>query len=393
MAVTAKREIRELYYITHVDNIASIIANGILSHTLIQQKGIRFTPIYDAQIVASRQQRKTPSGSSLWEYANLYFQPRNPMMYRVALEKSTKSLAVVGVKRGVLSLPDIFVTDGNAASRETNFYPLGTTRNMLPLIVRETDKQWWNTLDGSKRRIMAECLVPKLVPPDYIEELIVSDHEVAERVRERVGSDFDVVSHSEIFFEPERRTDVTENMSVIEGDMFFSRMQTLTVSVNVVGVMGKGLASRAKYQFPDAYVKYQDVCRSKALTMGSPYLYKRESSLDYELADDPSSIQNEVDQTWLLFFATKKHWRYKADINAIEKGLKWIIDQYRSYGIKSLAIPALGCGLGGLNWRDVGPLMCKYLAQLEIPVQIYLPAEKHVPDAQIAKDFLFPNKK
>ena len=52
--------------------------------------------------------------------------------------------------------------------------------------------------------------------------------------------------------------------------MFFSKMQTLTISVNIVGVMGKGIASRARYQFPDVFVYYQDLCKRKELKMGTP---------------------------------------------------------------------------------------------------------------------------
>ena len=96
--------------------------------------------------------------------------------------------------------------------------------------------------------------------------------------------------------------------------MFFSRLQTLTISVNCVGVMGKGLASRSKYQFPDVYVLYQDLCKQKKLQMGKPYLHKREKSLDYELADDPLSLTNGNGETWFLLFPTKDNWRYKADI-------------------------------------------------------------------------------
>ncbi|TET78476.1 DUF4433 domain-containing protein, partial [candidate division TA06 bacterium] len=59
-------------------------------------------------------------------------------------------------------------------------------------------------------------------------------------------------------------------------------------------------------------------------------------------------------------------------------------------GIKSIALPALGCGLGRLEWRAVGPLMCKSLSGLDIPVQIYLPAEKEIPDELLSKDFLLP---
>ena len=170
--------------------------------------------------------------------------------------------------------------------------------------------------------------------------------------------------------------------------MFFSRMQTLTVSVDTVRVMGKGLASRAKYQFPDVYLRYQDACRSGRLKMGKPYLYKRESSLDLDLADEPAMLTSANGDTWFLLFATKHHWREPADLRGIEDGLTWLVANYKREGITSLAIPALGCGLGRLEWSVVGPLMCKQLASMDIPVRLYLPAEKHVPDEQITREFL-----
>jgi O-acetyl-ADP-ribose deacetylase (regulator of RNase III) len=165
-------------------------------------------------------------------------------------------------------------------------------------------------------------------------------------------------------------------------------MQTLTISVNCVGVMGKGLASRAKYQFPDMYVKYQDVCRDRLLQLGKPYLYKREASLDLELADEPFNLRSPNAATWLLLFPTKHHWKQKADMEGIENGLKWIVEHSNNEGIKSLALPALGCGLGQLDWKDVGPMMCRYLSRLKIPVWVYLPTEAKVPDEFINKKYL-----
>ncbi len=58
------------------------------------------------------------------------------------------------------------------------------------------------------------------------------------------------------------------------------------------------------------------------------------------------------------------------------KGLGWLQENYRKEGIESLAIPALGCGLGSLEWRVVGPLLCRHLVVLDIPVWLYLPTEK-----------------
>ncbi|NET72024.1 MAG: DUF4433 domain-containing protein, partial [Sphaerospermopsis sp. SIO1G2] len=78
----------------------------------------------------------------------------------------------------------------------------------------------------------------------------------------------------------------------------------------------------------------------------------------------------------------------KADIEGIEQGLNWLQENYKQEGIKSLAIPALGCGLGKLEWSDVGPLMCKYLSNLEIHVSIYLPTDRKIPPEQLTRNFL-----
>ena len=171
-------------------------------------------------------------------------------------------------------------------------------------------------------------------------------------------------------------------------NIFSSKMQTLTIPVNTVGAMGKGLALQTKRQFPDVYVLYQDLCRQKKLKMGVPFLYKREQDYEKTLLEDIQSIQTENGTRWFLLFPTKNHWRKGSPIEGIEKGLQWLAGNYKSQGIKSIALPALGCGLGGLDWKDVGPLMCKYLNQMEIKSCIYLPLEKQIPQEQLQSDFL-----
>ncbi|MFH1919454.1 MAG: DarT ssDNA thymidine ADP-ribosyltransferase family protein, partial [Planctomycetota bacterium] len=88
-------DIRYLFYITHIDNVASMVQRGVLSHAEVDRQQVPFTPIYDDSIVSRRKEKSTPEGRSLWDYANLYFQPRNPMMYRVIHEKKKDELAVV----------------------------------------------------------------------------------------------------------------------------------------------------------------------------------------------------------------------------------------------------------------------------------------------------------
>jgi O-acetyl-ADP-ribose deacetylase (regulator of RNase III) len=378
--------IQELYYITHIENIPSILAKGILSHKLVEDQQISYTPIYDQQIVTNRREKTAPNGKSLWDFANLYFQARNPMLYRVIREKKKKSLVILGIRPQILDLPGVFISTGNAASHLSDFFPAQEGLKVIKQMHNIINNEWWKEEDGSKRKIMAECLIPDSIPPEYISSVYVPDNDVAKTLNLPSSSRVAVVPEPRMFFQPHYKSRITQNLSIIDGDMFFSEMQTVTISVNTVGVMGKGLASRTKYQFPDVYVVYQDVCRSKTLQMGKPYLYQRESFED--VFNDTATFPDPMENKWFLLFPTKRHWRENSDINGIEQGLRWIQTHYQSLTITSLALPALGCGLGNLSWRDVGPLMVRYLSQLPIPVAIYLPREEQMQQEWLTPAFL-----
>lgn len=387
----SNRYVKELYYIAHINNVPSILKKGILSHELVKECNVQTTSIYDENVIVNRSSIRTPDGRSLWKFANLYFQPRNPMLYRVLCEKSKEDIAVLAVQPQIINRQDIFISTGNAASFESAILPVPEGQKVIPEIRKQISRDWWNEEDGSKRKIMAECLVPDLVPPNYIHKIYVASHEAADKLKTTVPElNLPVTLASDMFFQPSQEIKLTPNLSLIEGDMFFSRMHTLTISVNCVGIMGKGLASTAKYYFPRVYVVYQELCRKRILKMGKPQLYKPESSFDSQLADEPATLTSANSQTWFLLFPTKRDWRDKADIDGIEQGLQWVEENYEKEGIRSLAIPALGCGLGRLEWREVGPLLCKYLVNLRIPVWIYLPADRRVPSEQVRKEFLLP---
>lgn len=384
-----KYEIKSLFYITHVENLPSILQRGILSHAQIEAKNIPCKAIYDTEIVSNRKAKPTPDRGSLWDYANLFFQPRNPMMYRVVHHAGKSELAVIGVTPDVLDANGVWVTDGNAANGPTSFYRtsegLKVIRNQWPIIQAE----YWRSDDGSKRKIMAECLVPEAISPDHIHTIFVADQEAKARAESILGPcKVPVVPEPNMFFRPTFHRRVNNNLFLIDGDMFFSGMQTLTVSVNLQGIMGKGLASRAKYQFPDVYVVYQDACRAKRVTATKPYLYKREGSLEEELTDltTPHATPNAI--KWFLLFATKRKWRDNSRIEDIEGGLRWFRDHFEAEGVQSIAMPALGCGLGGLEWSQVGPVMCHYLHDLGIQVAIYLPRERQIDPQYLKPSFL-----
>jgi O-acetyl-ADP-ribose deacetylase (regulator of RNase III) len=386
-----KAAVKGLFYITHVDNVGSIVKRGILAHSVVEREGVAFTPIYDTDIVAWRRTKTVPGGASLWAYANLYFQPRNPMLFRVMCEKEKADIAIVSVRPDALTLPGALVTDGNAANSPTLFFPVAEGMKHIDRQWGVIQNDWWRSDDGSKRKIMSECLVPERVPPDLVDTVYVPDHECVDNARRLIAtSKVPVIPEPHMFFRPRRRWTVGDKISLIDGDMFFSSMQTLTVSVNVRGVMGKGLASRAKYQFPDVYVVYQDACRSRRLTPAKPFLYKREVSLEEELADLTTPLPTPNAAKWFLLFATKRHWRDRSRLDDIEAGLAWLKDKHKTEGIQSLALPALGCGLGGLDWREVGPLMCRYLSQLDIKSAIYLPRERQTDPGLLTAEYLLP---
>ncbi|MEH2398865.1 DarT ssDNA thymidine ADP-ribosyltransferase family protein [Nostoc sp.] len=384
-----KPDIKSLYYITHIENLPSILQRGILSHKAVEELGVSYTPIYDSGIVSKRKDKSTPARSSLWEYANLYFQPRNPMMYRVVHEKDKRDIAVIGVKPDVLAAVGGLITDGNAANEPSQFFAIKEGIEILQKQWKIIQNEWWNELDGSKRKIMAECLVPRQISPELVHSVFVADYKAKERVETIIGSaKIPVVPEPNMFFQPISAARIGTNISLIDGDMFFSNMQTLTISVNLQGIMGKGLASRAKYQFPDVYVVYQDACRNQQLTATKPYLYKREASLDQELADLSLPLVSSNAVKWFLSFATKRQWRENSRLEDIEGGLDWVRKNCHDIGIQSLAMPALGCGLGNLNWAEVGPLMCRYLHNIGIQVAIYLPREHQIDSKYLTNDYL-----
>jgi len=360
--------IKELYYITHIDSVLSILQRGILSRRIIEKQNVEFTPVYAEDIVSRRSGKQVATGKTLWDYANLYFQARNPMLYRVIHEISLEQIVVLGIRRDIMNTRGTFVTNGNAASSPTIITPYARQTKILTEIADNIQREWWSEEDGSKRTVMAEFLVPEGIPSEYVTTIYTPSIDTCVKIRDEI-----------------RRDDV--NICPAP-DMFFSQQQTLTVSVNCVGVMGEGLASRAKYQFPHVYVYYQDLCKQKKLHLGRPNLYKQELSLDRQLADEPETMKNGRPETWFLLFPTKDNWRNRADIKGIEKGLQWLCDNYHKEGIKSLAMPAVGCGLGWLDWSEVGPLICSYLAQLDISVWLYLPTEKRLPDDLLRKEFL-----
>lgn len=295
----------------------------------------------------------------------------------------------------VLDGHDVLITDGNAAKETTEFYCLSEGMKILKKQWSIIQNDWWNNTDGSKRKMMAECLIPNYVKPAYIHSVYVANDTMLREIKEIVGNPKIMVdTEPDMFFQPRNQIKIGQNISLIDGgDIFFSELQTLTVTVNLQGVMGKGLALRAREQFPDVYVAYEKACRAKKITSARPYIYKREASVSDELMDfKPHNLSIENPMKWFLLFATKRHWRTNSRIEDIENGLKWLQKNSKKEGIKSIAMSALGCALGKLHWKDVAPLICKYLHEINIPVEIYLPREYPIEPQYLTESHLLASR-
>jgi O-acetyl-ADP-ribose deacetylase (regulator of RNase III)/uncharacterized protein YwgA len=157
-------------------------------------------------------------------------------------------------------------------------------------------------------------------------------------------------------------------VKVLMGDILKSKAQTLVNTVNCVGIMGKGIALEFKEQFPDMFNDYMARCNRNEVRLGRPFLYKR------------------LTPPWILNFPTKGHWRSVSRIEDIIKGLKYLLEHYKEWGIRSIAVPPLGCGQGQLEWKIVGPTLYRYLNLLDIPVELYAPYG--TPDEELQPEFL-----
>ena len=398
MATSRKqpKDILGVYYIAPMANLASILRRGVLSHAAVARENLRSEMIYDSSIVASRGERRTPDGKTLWDFANFYFNPRNAMMCRVYRAEG-RDVAVLLMRRQLLDSGK-YVSVGNAASPQSDILPVkeGMARIQSDPVMEKLRADVWN--EGEEKRLMmSELLVPEGVAPGFVQSVYVPTAERAAAARRTLDlpAGVDAIPHPHMFFGAAREIGLAgTRIRILDGDMFFSRMQTMTVSVNTRGVMGAGLAARMKYAVPDVYVEYEDLCKARKLTTARPCLVKREKSLDEQLADDFSSLSVKPNANrWFLLFATKDDWRRPSRLEYVEDGLKWLVANASREGIESLALPALGCGLGWLRWADVAPLMCRYLRRLEIPCEIYLPREGgKIPDAQLSPDFLLDDR-
>src|SRR5579871_6095141 len=152
-------------------------------------------------------------------------------------------------------------------------------------------------------------------------------------------------------------------MKFLQGNLLDAPTEAVVNTVNTVGVMGKGIALMFKEAFPENFRAYHDAVEREEVRIGHMFVTENRAF------EGPK---------WLINFPTKKHWRQPSKLEWIVDGLKDLHRVIREKGIRSIALPPLGCGNGGLEWTDVRPEIEQALGDLpDVDVWVFEPTAKY----------------
>ncbi|MGH9897135.1 MAG: type II toxin-antitoxin system antitoxin DNA ADP-ribosyl glycohydrolase DarG, partial [bacterium] len=143
------------------------------------------------------------------------------------------------------------------------------------------------------------------------------------------------------------------------GDILRADVEALVNTVNCVGIMGRGIALQFKKAFPANFKVYEAACRRGDVEPGRMFVFE---------------TRQLTNPRYIINFPTKRHWRGKSKLEDIEAGLTSLVEEIRRRGIRSVAIPPLGTGLGGLRWTDVRPRIEGALQELsDVRILVFEP--------------------
>lgn len=149
-------------------------------------------------------------------------------------------------------------------------------------------------------------------------------------------------------------------LKFLSGNLLNSNAHALVNTVNTVGVMGKGIALQFKNEFPYNYMVYRNACLKQELKVGQLLTVKDTSLL--------------MGERLIINFPTKIYWQLQSEYNYLDLGLTALHKLIAAEQINSIALPALGCGNGGLNWHIVRAMIYDHLEKLDSGIEIYEPA-------------------
>lgn len=152
-------------------------------------------------------------------------------------------------------------------------------------------------------------------------------------------------------------------ISYTAGNLLDADVEAVVNTVNTVGVMGKGIALMFKEAFPKNFKEYEAACKAREVEVGRMFV---------------TETGELMGPKWIVNFPTKKHWRHPTKIEWITEGLKDLKKVIEENNIRSVAVPPLGCGNGGLDWQDVRPAIEEALGSLSgVELIVYEPTAKY----------------
>jgi O-acetyl-ADP-ribose deacetylase (regulator of RNase III) len=155
----------------------------------------------------------------------------------------------------------------------------------------------------------------------------------------------------------------------VTGNLLNASAEALVNTVNTVGVMGKGIALQFKRAFPENFAAYEKACKAGEVQPGRIFVFETHSMCG---------------PRYILNFPTKRHWRGSSRMEDIETGLPALIAEIRRLGIRSIAVPPLGCGNGGLDWAEVRPRIEQAFAEVpEVQVLLFAPSGAPLPHKMV----------
>ncbi len=205
-------------------------------------------------------------------------------------------------------------------------------------------------------KYQAEALVHKHVPLTALKGVVCYNDSVRtdmQAAADAVGAAVKIIAQPNWYL---------SMITFTEGNLLEADAEALVNTINTVGVMGKGVALMFKEAFPENFKAYETACKEKQVQLGKMFVTERVDLLGPK---------------WIINFPTKGHWRYPSQIKWIQEGLNDLVRFDSGKKIRSIAIPPLGSGNGGLAWSEVKPLIEALGSLKDVAVIVYEPTTKY----------------
>ncbi len=352
-----------------------------MSHNLVEERGLRVADLSDPSVQEKRARNQDFArfslGKSLHDYVNLYINPNGPMMANILFKQhrldQTVILAVDGTR--ALAQPGAIVSNGNCASSSTEFQWSATL----------TDQEWARISSACKgdtstdplenrRRQAAEVLVPQVLSTDYITAVCCGTEKIRDKVDKLLALEElsrHVIHDPNLFFKYNRLGSGERlragMVGFYTGDCTSVNADVLVISTNTRGVMaapekalaGKGgLAGLYRLRCPKGYQIFREACKNGLITICNPRII---DFYEETCVSSPLSLAGitDIPHRYHVFFPTKISPSYseKSRPEYIKAGLEKLGTLLRNTSVKTITMPSLGCGLGGMDFiREFAPM-------------------------------------